>query len=656
MEKDNAIELRNISKSFKLEVRSESKGILGKNKTKKTSHVVFEDLSLDVKKGEVLGVLGRNGSGKSTLLSIMARILEPDGGTVEIDGKVASILALGMGFQGDMSGRENIYLKGELYGFSRKEMDSKVEQIIDFTGIRNYIDNPIKTYSSGMSGRLAFAIMLHVNADIMLVDEVLSTGDASFSAKAKTAFLNIIKQGKTVVFVSHNTGAVIDLCTRAIWIEKGKIVAEGKPKAVCSKYNQAMCEAFDVIYDQAKSGVAASQYRLALMYRDGKDVEPSQDLYREWIKKASDQGYVEAQVAYADILMETGNGEDTTEAAILYQAAAEKGNTAARQKVSALSGNNAADPDRAEILEICKQLAESGCSTDIARYASLLLKTAWTEEDRKLAYKQYKLASEDGNPDVYYQLAQMRKDGVGTRKTNKGYLEMLEKAAEAGNLKAMVDMGGICSDGKLVQADDKKAFEWYLKAARNGHSSSQYRVACMYRDGVGVEPNKEKSDKWFHIYSHSVISTYQSSVADIIKNRPGIDADPDDLVMKSALAYNQRAISQLASIYKTGGTKMADPARAKECYLKAAEVPGSPRMTLGDMYYEGELFDQDYTKAAELYLETSYLLDANRCYRMYLMLKDGIGVEKNEQEAQKYLKRAAAKGHREARRALGLSY
>ncbi|MBR4227353.1 MAG: SEL1-like repeat protein [Candidatus Methanomethylophilaceae archaeon] len=656
MKKGNAIELKNVSKSFKLEVRSEDKNVLGKNKTKTVSNVIFENLNIEVKKGEVLGILGRNGSGKSTLLSIMAKILEPDTGTVEIDGKVASILALGMGFQREMSGRENIYLKGELYGFSRKEMDEKIEGIIDFTGLRKYIDNPLKTYSSGMSGRLAFSIMLHVNADIMLVDEVLSTGDATFSAKASTAFKKLILQGKTVVFVSHGISAVESMCTRVIWIDKGKIVAEGKPKPVCAKYMKAMSESFEVIYDQAEAGVAASQYRLALMYRDGKDVEPSEELYREWIKKAADQGHVDAQVAYADILSESGSGEDLAEAMVMYQAAAEKGNAAARMRISAATGASGADPDREQIIDLCRQLADSGIPSDVARYASILLKTAWTEKDRKLAYQTYLKAAEDGSPDVYYQLAQMCRDGTGTKKSTKGYLEMLEKAAEAGHQKAMMEMGAILREGKLVEPDEKKAFEWFMKCARNGNASCQYRVACMFRDGEGVEKDEKKADKWFRIYSHAVISQYQVTVAEIARNRPGIDVDSDELVMKSAMAYNPKAISELASIYRSGGTEISDIERAKECFIKAAEVPGNPRMSLGDMYYEGILFGQDYSKAAEMYEDCSYMLDANRCYRMYLMYENGKGVEKNPETAKKYLLRAAHRGHKESRRKLGMTF
>ena len=157
MKAENAIELKGVTKSFKLEVKKgdSGKSMLSRKKTTYVENKVLNGINLSVKKGEILGILGRNGSGKSTLLSIIAKIMEPDSGTVEVDGKVASILSLSMGFQSEMSGRENIYLKGELYGFSRKEMDEKLAEIIEFSAIEKYIDNPIKTYSSGMVSRSA---------------------------------------------------------------------------------------------------------------------------------------------------------------------------------------------------------------------------------------------------------------------------------------------------------------------------------------------------------------------------------------------------------------------------------------------------------------------------------------------------------------------
>lgn len=164
MDPNNAIEIRDVDLTYTyttLELNEKTPHLKKYIKTKTENHVL-DKINLDVKKGEILGIIGTNGAGKSTLLSIMARILEPDSGTIHIDGKVATILELGMGFHADLSGRENIILKGELYGFSKKEMEAKTEQIIDYSGIRRYIDNPVRTYSSGMRSRLAFSIMIHV--------------------------------------------------------------------------------------------------------------------------------------------------------------------------------------------------------------------------------------------------------------------------------------------------------------------------------------------------------------------------------------------------------------------------------------------------------------------------------------------------------------
>jgi ABC-2 type transport system ATP-binding protein len=270
MEPDNAIEIRNVSKSFIIQVADDSKKtVSGRTKIKKVKNKVLDDITLNIKKGDVLGILGRNGSGKSTFLSLLARIMEPDEGTISRSGKIAAILELGMGFHQDMTGRENIYIKGELYGFSKKEMDSKIEGIIDYSGVRMYIDNPVRTYSSGMIGRLAFAIMVNVESDIILVDEVLSVGDSSFSAKAMQHFNEMAESGKTVLIVSHNLGYVEQACNRVIWIENGKVALDGNPADVCAQYQNRINEDPEIILDLAQSGVPDAQYRLALMYRDG---------------------------------------------------------------------------------------------------------------------------------------------------------------------------------------------------------------------------------------------------------------------------------------------------------------------------------------------------------------------------------------------------
>ncbi|MBR7005358.1 MAG: SEL1-like repeat protein [Candidatus Methanomethylophilaceae archaeon] len=648
-----AIELKDVTKSFKLETRQEDSGkaVLSRKKRVVVENKVLNGISLSVRKGEILGVLGRNGSGKSTLLSIMAKILEPDSGTVEIDGKVASILSLSMGFQYEMSGRENIYLKGELYGFSRKDMDEKLDAIVDFSGIGKHIDNPIKTYSTGMVSRLAFSIMLHVDAEIMLVDEVLSTGDASFSAKASSAFKKLMRNGKTVVFVSHNVSAVEEMCSRVVWIDGGKAVADGAPKVVCSKYSLAMSRSFDVVYDQAQFGVAASQYRLALMYRDGDTVEKDEDKYLEWLKAASDQGHVEAQVAYADLLF--GSEDTRADAVSLYKSAADKGDVNARSKLSAIYGGDVDDPDRKELLTLCKELADSGNPPDVTRYAAVLLKTAWSENDRKAAFEQYLKASEGGNPDVYFQLATMYDGGIGTAKDFDSYVRMLKLAAESGHHRAMVVLGDMYRAGRRIERDEKEAFGWYLKGALDGDATCQYAVACMYRDGEGVEKDDAEAEKWFRIHSRAVIAFYQTAVAETAKMRPSLKCDPDALMEKAAACYYRRAVVLMAPVYKSGGSGVPDKERAKEAYAAAAAYPCQSSVALADMYYEGTLFEQDYRKAAELYLKSLFLLDGVRNYRLYLMFSKGLGVKKDEKEARKYLRMAVAKGNKDALMASG---
>jgi len=183
MAEENALEIRNIRKTFTTRADTNHEGRVFK-RTQKVTRNVLDDISLLIKKGEIFGIIGRNGSGKSTLLKMISRIMKPDSGTIEINGRVASILELGMGFHPDLSGRENIYIKGAMYGFTKQQIDDKLDDIIRYSELEDYIDLPIRVYSSGMTSRLAFAIMINVDADIMILDEVLSTGDLSFSKKS----------------------------------------------------------------------------------------------------------------------------------------------------------------------------------------------------------------------------------------------------------------------------------------------------------------------------------------------------------------------------------------------------------------------------------------------------------------------------------------
>ena len=188
----------------------------------------LQDINFEVERGEVLGIIGKNGAGKSTLLKILSRVTAPTTGNIKFGGRVASLLEVGTGFNGEMTGRENIYLNGAILGMTKKEIASKIDEIIDFSGCERYIDTPVKRYSSGMTVRLAFAVAAFLEPEILIIDEVLAVGDAEFQKKALGKMQDISRQGgRTVLFVSHNMAAVKSLCTRGIVLEHGKVVFEG---------------------------------------------------------------------------------------------------------------------------------------------------------------------------------------------------------------------------------------------------------------------------------------------------------------------------------------------------------------------------------------------------------------------------------------------
>ncbi|MFN8692534.1 MAG: ABC transporter ATP-binding protein, partial [Cyclobacteriaceae bacterium] len=196
----------------------------------------LRDVSFEVKEGEVLGIIGHNGAGKSTLLKILSRITEPTEGRITIHGRVSSLLEVGTGFHPDLTGRENIYMNGTILGMRKKEIDSKLEEIIAFSGISRHIDTPVKRYSSGMTVRLAFSVAAHLDPEILVIDEVLAVGDMEFQKKCLGKMESVAKQGRTVLFVSHNMTAVSNLCSRVIWLSKGCILKNGSTSSVISDY------------------------------------------------------------------------------------------------------------------------------------------------------------------------------------------------------------------------------------------------------------------------------------------------------------------------------------------------------------------------------------------------------------------------------------
>lgn len=202
--------------------------------------VSLTDISFKLNQGEVLGIIGRNGAGKSTLLKILAGTLVPTEGTVVVDGRVAALLELGSGFHPDLSGRENIFLYGAVLGLSRAIIINRFDAIVSFAGLADFIDRPVKTYSSGMQVRLAFSVATSVDPDILIIDEALSVGDGAFAHKSFERIIAFKEQGKTIVFCSHALYQVEAICTRVIWINHGKIVQDGNPKTVCAAYNDLL--------------------------------------------------------------------------------------------------------------------------------------------------------------------------------------------------------------------------------------------------------------------------------------------------------------------------------------------------------------------------------------------------------------------------------
>ena len=196
----------------------------------------LRDVSFDADEGEVIGIVGRNGAGKSTLLKILSRITYPTSGEVKVNGRVASLLEVGTGFHDELTGRENIYLNGSILGMRKREVEERFDAIVDFSGVEQFIDTPIKHYSSGMRLRLGFAVAAHLEPDVLIVDEVLAVGDAGFQKKCIQAMEGLRNTGRTVLFVSHNLAAVENLCSRGIWIDSGKIRMDGAARDVIASY------------------------------------------------------------------------------------------------------------------------------------------------------------------------------------------------------------------------------------------------------------------------------------------------------------------------------------------------------------------------------------------------------------------------------------
>lgn len=245
MKPDNAIEVNNITKKFKVYLdkgHTLKERTLFRSRRKYEERNVLNGISFEVKKGEAIGLIGHNGCGKSTTLKLLTKIMYPDSGTIEMRGRVSSLIELGAGFHPDMSGRDNIYTNASIFGLTKKEIDARLDDIIEFSELEEFIDNPVRTYSSGMYMRLAFSVAINVDADILLIDEILAVGDAAFQAKCFNKLREAKAKGTTIVIVSHTMSQIEQICDRSIWIHDGIIKEEGKPRIVDPHYMEYMSE------------------------------------------------------------------------------------------------------------------------------------------------------------------------------------------------------------------------------------------------------------------------------------------------------------------------------------------------------------------------------------------------------------------------------
>lgn len=237
------IKVNNVHKKYRIYLDKSStlkEKIIFSRRTKFEDRWVLNGINLEINKGETVGLIGQNGCGKSTLLKLLTKIIYPDKGDIEINGKVSSLLELGAGFHPDMTGRENIYMNASIFGLTKSQINKKLDDIIAFSELNEYIDNPVRTYSSGMYMRLAFSVAINVDADILLIDEILAVGDANYQKKCFNKIQKLKSEGITVVIVSHDLNSVEKLCDKAVWLNNGKIVECGDATLVSKKYLQYM--------------------------------------------------------------------------------------------------------------------------------------------------------------------------------------------------------------------------------------------------------------------------------------------------------------------------------------------------------------------------------------------------------------------------------
>ena len=314
MEKNLAISVQDVTKIYRLYDKPIDRLLEAMSITKKTYHKKFfalDKISFEIEKGTTVGIIGTNGSGKSTILKIITGVLNPSSGSVEVDGNISALLELGAGFNMDYTGIENIYMNGTMMGFSREEMEKKLPEILEFADIGDFVHQPVKTYSSGMFVRLAFALAINVEPQIPIVDEALSVGDVFFQAKCYKKMDEIRQKGTTILMVTHDMGSVIKYCDKVILLNRGSFVAEGKAGEIVDLYKKILANRFEIEeeVEEDKLPVEAKVANTGKLMKESLSINPSVTEYGDGRAKIYDLGLIDSKGEISNLLIK---GEEFT--------------------------------------------------------------------------------------------------------------------------------------------------------------------------------------------------------------------------------------------------------------------------------------------------------------------------------------------------------
>lgn len=310
MNPENAIEVKDITKNFKIYYDKGStikEKVVSSKRRKFEKREILKGISFDVKKGEAIGLIGENGCGKSTTLKLLTKIMYPDSGSIEMHGRISSLIELGAGFHPDMSGMENIFINASIFGLTRKEIESRLDDIIAFSELESFIDNPVRTYSSGMYMRLAFSVAINVDAEILLIDEILGVGDAGFQAKCFNKLREIKAAGTTIVIVSHAMSQIEQICDRSIWIHDGVIRAEGTPREIHPQYMSYMGEKRQAIAEKEAKRQAEKSGQETAHTESPKEDQEKEDNSAEQTEDKKRWGNGNASITKVEVLDKDGN-------------------------------------------------------------------------------------------------------------------------------------------------------------------------------------------------------------------------------------------------------------------------------------------------------------------------------------------------------------